>query len=48
MASWFHGFRGVDSFKDFIVSMVSWCHGFIVSCVSFFHVFLGFYGFMVS
>ena len=48
MASWFHGFRGVDSFIDVMVSMVSWFHGFIVLCVSWFHRIRGVNGFMVS
>ena len=49
IVSWFHRFRGVNSF------MVSWCLGswfrligFVVLMVSWFHRFRGVNGFMVS
>ena len=51
MVSWFHRFRGVNSF---MVSQVSWCQwfhsfiGFVVSMVSLFHRFRGVNSFMVS
>ena len=48
MFSWFHGFRGVDSFINFTVSMVSWFYGFMESWVSWFDRFRGANGVTVS